>query len=237
MAKHSAVHGIVGTIASAAVATALFAGTVQVALHNEQVIILNDEIKAAPVREVMNELLAVPFYKRATLVIESPGGRVDQLSMMRAVLESRGVEYDTEIVGMAASAAADIFMTGQHRKMHKEASILFHETRVYVPIGLFEAEILTTTDLVSFLKTGDLAVNSQAKDKERLKSMLAIQPREMLENLADRMVAMDNSQVELLVKQTGLSKETVLNKLMIANVDVTLTAAQALELKVATEVI
>ena len=237
MAKSTAVQGIVGTIASAAVATALLAGTVQLTLHNEQVVILNDAIDSKPVKEVINELLAVPFYKRATLVLESPGGRVDQLAMFRAILESRGVEYDTEIVGMAASAAADLFMTGTHRKMHKDASILFHETRVFVPVDMFQVEVLTTTDLVNYLKTGEFAAKSQIKNPEGMKLMLMAQPRDMLEGLADRMLKGDQEQVDLLVKQTGLTEATVREKLMVNNVDITLTPKEALELNVATEVL
>jgi len=237
MAKSTAVQGIVGTIASAAVATALLAGTVQLTLHNEQVVVLNNEVSPDPIKKAIDELLAVPFYKRATLILESPGGRVDQLLLMRAVLESRGVEYDTEIVGMAASAAADLFMTGTHRKMHKDASILFHETRVFVPVGLFQVEVLTTTDLVSYLKTGEFADKSQIKDPEAVKLMLGAQPRDMLEELAAQMLKGDQEQVDLLVKQTGLTEKAVRQKLLVNNVDIILTPQEALKLNVATEVL
>ena len=67
--------------------------------------------------------------------------------------------------------------------------------------------------------------------------MLRAQPRDMLEGLADRMLKGDQEQVDLLVKQTGLTEATVREKLMVNNVDITLTPKEALELNVATEVL
>lgn len=73
-----------------------------------------------------------------TIRINSPGGSIFQASqMVNAVVAARkdGVKVVTSVDGLAASAAADLFLTGEYREMLPFAQLMYHRATALVMLG------------------------------------------------------------------------------------------------------
>lgn len=229
----NAILGLLGSVAAA----------VAVVLADQnltETIILNDEVDVKSITNTLTELTndgnLLGKMKKVRLIINSPGGMVDQLELLTRIAPTLGRHITTEVPAFAASAAADIFVLGNERLMHKKASILFHEVRIFVGGNFFESGYpLTVTDIISYLKTGKLADNSPVKHKEEyILSILNGLPKAMVEKVAKIMEDSNNDHIKYLSERLNVTEEFVRENLVVPNVDVILNLEQALAIGVAT---
>lgn len=227
---------LIGLLGSVAAAIAI----VQADQNLNETILLNDEVDVKSISNTLTELTNDGYLlgklKKVRLIINSPGGRVDQLELLTRIAPTLGRDITTEIPAFAASAAADIFVLGNERLMHKKASILFHEVRIFVGGNFFESGYpVTVTDLLSYLKTGKLADNSPMKHKEEyILSILNGLPRDLVERVTKMMEESNNDHIKYLSERLNITEEFVRENLVVPNVDVILNLEQALALGVAT---
>lgn len=215
-----------------------------------ETLLLNSQVDATSmselIREITNDGVLLNKLMRTTLIINSPGGYVSQLDLFKEVLKTQGRVLTTELPRFAASAASDIFLLGETRLMHRDATILFHE--VAIMLGQFR---VTYSDLKSILENDTLAPNSALASATRkvsgvadllnastedfdivkaIKNALGDELRPLVEQLE----ATHNEHIKFLMSRTGMSEAEVRNTLLITNIDTTLTFEQALAHNIAT---
>lgn len=115
---------------------------------------------------------AVPG-NQITVRINSPGGDVFAALAMYNILRASGKEITTEVVGVAASCASLIFLSGDKRLMPKNTMLMVHNPWTFT--GGNAAELREMADTLD--KVGNSVASSyQARtgmDAEALKAMLA----------------------------------------------------------------
>lgn len=227
---------LIGLLGSVAAAIAI----VQADQNLNETILLNDEVDVKSITNTLTELTNDGYLlgklKKVRLIINSPGGSANQLELLTRLAPLLGRNITTEIPAFAASAAADIFLLGKERLMHKKSTILFHEERIMVGGGFFSAGyVVTLTDLESFVNTGKLADNSPVKHAEAevikiLKGMPSIALKRVLKLMQDS----SDENIEYIMEKLGVTEEFVRKNLVVPNVDVELGLKEALALGVAT---
>lgn len=93
--------------------------------------------------------------KRVLLIIDSPGGIVTLEEELSAVFEENPGTIDTMIEGMAASAAAQIWVLGDHRYMRGDSVLLYHSAQIS-ELGLCQGELKGLLDFVNDKKFDNL---------------------------------------------------------------------------------
>lgn len=221
-------------------ALAVLVGITVVKTELRETDILNAEVTSESISPLVKNLmddspLLEPFMT-TTLVINSPGGSVDQMNLLlEAGLKSTRTIV-TKVPKFAASAAADIFLMGDVRLMGKDAKVLFHEVRIAVG-GFFGigGYYVTYTDLKSILETGKLGPNSSyAKEEASVVSAVKENIGTTLAELVNIMTELHEDHIAYLMKRLDMTREDVLKHLLIPNKDVILNYKQAKKLGIAT---
>ena len=206
-----------------------------------EVYILNDQVTETSITPLVQDLTNDPTLLEKVMttriIINSPGGSVNQLDFLKAVRDTSHRKIQTELPKFAASAAADIFLIGDTRLMAKHAEILFHEVRRMLGGGIFGGGVMVTfTDLKEIHESGKLGPNSdhEGKEKEIVELVRTTFTEKELTEIVEKLQESHDGHVEFLMERLDMKKSEVLEKLLIPNVDVTLTHDEAIELRVAT---
>lgn len=211
--------------------------TVDKGLH--ETILLNSDVDAASVSKLIADLTDDgPILDRlitTRFIIDSNGGSVRQLDLLKAVIKSHYRYIETELHGMAASAAADLFLVGDKRYMGKDAQVLFHEVRIMLGGGFFGGGIMVTyTDFDSLLKTGKFASNSKIKGAEEVVLKALKDAGASLEEVVKSLKTSHEEHIAYLMDRLNMSRQEVTTKLLVPNEDIVFNQEQALALGVAT---
>lgn len=206
-----------------------------------EVYILNDVVTESSitplVTDVINDSSLLEPFMTTRIILNSPGGQVNQLDFLKEIRDTSHRKFQTELPKFAASAAADIFLVGDTRLMGKNAEILFHEVRIILGGGLFGGgTMITFTDLKAIHESGKLGPNSEHEGKEQeIVSLVrkTLTEKELTE-IVEKLQESHDEHLEFLMERLNMKKSEVLEKLLIPNVDVTLTHDEAIELHVAT---
>jgi len=198
---------------------------------------VNDESIVPIVKNMTDDGAALNSLLKTRLIIHSPGGSVSDMELLLQIMKTNKRYVQTEIPVFAASAAADVFLAGNKRLMAKNAEILFHEVRIMLGDPFSGMLMITYTDLKSFAETGKLADNSEhlkrGSEKQAIESLKEI-PLEIIKKMVEHMTKLHEKHIEFVMERTGLTKEEVISKILIPNVDVTFGLEEALKLNIAT---
>lgn len=198
-----------------------------------ETLILNDEVRSSSISDLIKGLTDDGYLlsklMRTNLIINSPGGSVQQLDLLKAVVKESGRSLKTELPLFAASAAADIFLLGKERLMAEGSMILFHEVRI-----AFMGSYITFTDLKSILETGNVGPNSEINDPAIVDLIKNMIPKPVLTELVRQLAESHEGHINFLMERLDMTHEEVVANLLIPNVDVKLNLEQALKFKVAT---
>jgi len=206
--------------------------------YTHETVFMQDIVKDKTVNSIIKELYndgeLFSIFKRLRLVLDTPGGAVNDGDRLISHLESSGRHITTEIHNFAASMGAVLFLVGDNRLMNKEAKILFHQIRIMLANG----DIVTLADLEEIVKSGRVLDNSPLKDKEEM--IVAIVKdmfQDKLEEYVKHMRTEEDEHVKYIAKRIGKSESFVKEHLVRPNEDITLTAKQALEMNIATGIL
>ena len=101
-------------------------------LLKERIILLNGEINDTLANSIVAELLYLDSVSNddISLYINSPGGSVQDGLALYDVMQAINCPIRTVCVGMAASMAALLFISGNRREMLPHSKIMIHDPRI-----------------------------------------------------------------------------------------------------------
>lgn len=190
--------------------------------------------------------------ERHTLALGTYGGMVFVKDEMVEVIKASKVPVDTYVEKFTASAGAMLFTEGEHRIMHKDAKIMFHGVSLngtilteptinkmidFVDSGKFEGVIfgtyrLSTLEELDLMKMLLMIANSQGFSKAAEFSKYLLEEFKVI----NQRMLLDVYKL-VSVKHPHLTLDDV-KRIVFANYerDVVLTAQQAFDLGIATEI-
>lgn len=116
-------------LATLLISSTMVTANIKEAAVSDPYVVVNlfSEISANTTKVVKHGIdLAKKTNKKLLLVINSPGGSVDEESTILHMMNNSGVVVDTYDIGMAASAASIIFASGKHRYIAPMGVVLTH---------------------------------------------------------------------------------------------------------------
>lgn len=132
---------------------------------------------------------------RVRLRIASPGGLVSQMSPIVSYLaeyRAKGGTVDTVADGMAASAAASLFLTGEKREMAEYAELMFHRAWAGMVVVGNATDIETATKgLVDSLNTFDQTLKAAVAARSSLTEEQVWEKIEKTDWFLSRAIAME----------------------------------------------
>ena len=220
----------------AGIAAVVFGSTVD--LNND--ILVFDEFNGGLMKDVRSQLkdvtkIRLPF-EYLTLNVSSPGGNVSALKHIMRHVRATGMPVDTLITEDSASAAAMLFTMGKNRMMSEDARILFHRVRVFAG-SPFNPVAITGKDIDDFLKTGKAEYLHSPEESKQIVEILSKVKRSDLEELLADLTKLDKELIATAAKNLNLPADFVETKIFPVNVDKWLTAKEAKDLGIVTEII
>ena len=97
-------------------------------------VVVYNEIVYEDALIMMNGISQLSGITHLRIVITSGGGSLYGCQLMLEAinrLKASGVKVTTEVVGVAYSAAAILFLSGDERIMHVDSELMFHEGGIY----------------------------------------------------------------------------------------------------------